>query len=158
MLRLRWFIIILMSVFKIANSGPWPCGGAQLDGDSSCICGDTILTSEDYFNYKDCCGKDSCYVDQDGNAQCPDGHICQDTGFTFRCGDTRLPDDGVCWCGEEILEGRDYNRFNSTSTTDKWCCPASSSCSYEEDGNTVVCTNGTILKGRKAKCSSGVNI
>ena len=55
-----------------------------------------------------------------------------------------------------ILEGRDYNRFNSTSTTDKWCCPASSSCSYEEDGNTVVCTNGTILKGRKAKCSSGV--
>ena len=148
MSRLLLFTITFLSMSQLA--GGWDCGGARIDDDSICVCGDTNITYSDsgYPDYTACCGRDTYLLDQDGNGQCPDGQVCKSYS-TFRCGDIRIPYNGVCQCGEEKLTEDDYK------WSYKWCCPSSSSsCSYE-DGNGI-CINGTVNTGKKARCPSGV--
>ena len=152
MLRLISIIITLVSRFQL-TSGDWYCGGVKVYDDSICVCGDTNTTWSDWRNDDDaCCGRDTCYVDQDGNGQCPDGHPCRGSrDYTFRCGDTRLSETGYCWCGiNTILTKDDYRR-----SPYRWCCPSSlSSCSYQNGDS--ICINGAVNTGIGTRCPSGV--
>ena len=144
MSRLLLLIITILSTSQLA--GGFVCGGVQIDHDSICVCGDTKLTMSDNYDETDCCGKDTCYVDQDGNGQCPDGQVCKSWASTSRCGDLRIPFAGHCQCG--------YWKIDSSSGP-QWCCPSSYSSCVFEDGKGI-CINGTVKTDDSAKCPSGV--
>ena len=157
MFILLLFIITLQSVSQLVSGRG--CGGAWIDEFTDCICGDTNITWSDGHD-NDCCGRDTCYVDQDGTVQCPDGQICQNKSYTFRCGDLILPNSADCHCGEEEFTLDDY-------WAHKWCCPSSSSpCSYKDDvsicSNGIcvnaigICIDGKVKTDKKAICPSGV--
>lgn len=148
-------IIILLTLAQFANGG-WSCGGVWLEDDSACVCGDTNITLRD-SNTTDCCGRDTCYVKQNGEGTCPDGQLCKG-GSTFRCGDIRIPDTGYCQCGEEKLTQADYNGEEILSTnismaSKRWCCASSSSSSCSFKDGIGICINGTVNKG--TSCSIG---
>ena len=166
----------MLSIAQFANGG-WFCGGAWLEDDSTCVCGDKNITKppERDSNTADCCGRDTCYVKQNGDGACPDGQWCR-AGSTFRCGDIRIPNTGYCQCGEEKLKLADYNgsllvsqnfpHLSENNTTEifltnilmastRWCCPSSSSsCSYKD--GIGICINGTVNTGNETSCFGGV--
>ena len=157
MFKVVMFIIILTSKYQVAVEASYPCGGAKIRYYSICVCGDKSISRWDtggvtdysfYHHEASCCGRDTtCYVKPDGSGHCPDGQLCTNM-YTFRCGDIRLPEDGVCQCGEEKLTSHDYAYKLC------WCCPSSpSSCSY--NNGTGVCINGTVNIGHNARCPTG---
>ena len=170
--QLRMQKICFFSLFLIKLSINWKCGGVYIDGNNNCHCGSEVLKKVDE-NRRQCCGADTCSIDDDGNAVCLDGVPCKTSGIysPWNCGDVIITHEKTCHCGGlglETLQKYKFNRILSSMFPQKslnhsqyhkpndgfWCCP-SQPCSYQEDGS-AVCHNATIVRGKGKGCDGEV--
>ena len=144
-----WFLLLFLTRQSL---GGWYCGGVWIDNDNQCKCGGDVLTYE-YPNYtRQCCGPDTCSIDDIGDAICPDGVTCNTSeSWRWNCGNIIIALEKTCQCGSSSPP-LDYDQYDYPHYT--WCCP-SEPCTYQDDG-TAVCHNVTIVKGKDKGCDGGV--
>ena len=130
----------------------WYCGGVEILSSKSCKCGQNFISYDDIEEDLNCCGRDNCYIDDVGNAICPDGVICQaDDGITWLCGDIRISKDSPCVCGGQQLSWYpDFYKHN------KWCCPSLlGQCIFQTSGSGL-CSNASVQVGANAGCDGDI--
>ena len=146
-------LLVSLSFISISWQDFWRCGGVSIDLDKQCRCGSEVLTYRyPYINRRQCCGPDTCTIDDNGDAFCPAGiifNIRNGRSNLWNCGDVILTQDKSCQCGSSSL---DYDQYRKGDYA--WCCP-SEPCTYQDDG-TAVCHNATIVQGTDKGCDSGV--
>ena len=143
-------LYLLYLVHPYHGATPWSCGGAWIEDQSVCLCGNENITRNDNYNDNiNCCGPDTCTITE-GGATCPGGQTCKTDWQPWPCGDIQISRDKTCYCGAEQLTHDDW-RFD-----DKFCCPSTrpSQCYMSPDGNGHC--NGTVKTGYKAGCDTGV--
>ena len=141
-----WFLLL----FLTRQSLGWYCGGAWIDNGKQCRCGSDVLTWEDDHKRRQCCGPDTCSIDDNGDATCPDGVTCNTSkSQPWNCGNIMIAREKTCQCSSSSLN---YDQYNFPGDT--WCCP-SEPCTYQSDG-TAVCHNATIVQGEDKGCDGGV--
>ena len=146
MQKICWFLLF----FLTGQSLGLRCGGAFIDDDKQCKCGSDVLTKGKDQYKRQCCGPDTCSIDDDGDATCPDGVSCNTSKFSlWNCGNIMIAEEKTCQCGSTSSPLDYYQYFAGT-----WCCP-SEPCTYQDDG-TAVCHNATIVKGKFKGCDGGV--
>ena len=134
------------------SDGYWFCGGAILDDKGKCLCGNVTITRDEWYDDRiRCCGGDTCSINEDGSATCPEGEICHSEFSTWTCGDLRIPSDSKCQCGTELFT-EDDNRWPDY----KFCCPSSSpsQCSMTTEG--VANCSGIVKSGEYTGCDTSV--
>ena len=141
MLKTCWFLLMFLTrqSSNVPHQTVWTCGGVRIADDNQCKCGSDVWTMEDHMRQQ-CCGPDTCSIDDNGDATCPDGVTCNTSSKSrpWNCGNIMIAQEKTCQCGSSSppLDWRLYYY-------DTWCCP-SEPCTYQEDG-TAVCHNATIV-------------
>ena len=110
-MKKTWLILLVLARLSQA----WYCGGVTLE-DKKCKCGASeVWTYEEFDNNgRQCCGRDTCFLDENGDAVCPDGVPCTTKKYEQRhCGDVLIADEKTCYCGKETL--------SSSVSSDVWC-------------------------------------
>ena len=129
-----WTRFITVIIWFLSPCASFKCGGVTIDDHKECFCGNTTITRGHVGEYSPqpeyCCGKDTCTIQEDGTALCPNGLSCSPwfvdslcgsgCDFSSKCGDVWRVDGDGCRCGSEDPPYI-YNPG--------WCCP-SSQCSF----------------------------
>ena len=151
-------ILLIFPALLRLSQGGWYCGGVVIDDDKKCKCGTEILTSINQFRedilHGQCCGPDTCSIDENGDGICVDGISCNTRWpFPWNCGNIMIAKEKVCQCGSVSLEYDQYT-YHFLKDNEVWCCPLEP-CSYQIDG-TAICHNATIVQGKDKGCNGGV--
>ena len=95
-----WFLLLFLTRLCL---GDWYCGGVRIADDKQCKCGSDVLTNEDKYK-RQCCGPDTCSIDDNGDAICPDGVTCNTSeDRPWNCGNIKIAQEKTCQCGSSSL-------------------------------------------------------
>ena len=178
--------LFLLFFLSRQSFGGWTCGGARIDYDKQCRCGSDVLTMEDDNYRRQCCGPDTCSIDDNGHATCPDGVTCNTSkGWPWNCGNIMIAQEKTCQCNIYLYHYDQYYYDNTSSLEyDQYYYDNTSSLDYDQygiyyytldyhqyfsgiwccpsgpctyqDDGTAMCHNATIVYGRDKGCDSGV--
>ena len=89
-----WFLLLFLTRQSL---GGWTCGGVWIDNDKQCKCGSDMLTEEEDYRKRQCCGPDTCSIDDNRDVICPDGVTCNTSEYElWNCGNIMIAQEKTC--------------------------------------------------------------